>query len=252
MHRKRQKERAVSLLELLVCVLIVTILAALIFPVAKKVLASAKSTQCLQNLRSVGVALAAFSGDNENAIPPRSWGYDRSSGKPAANLRPWCSRLYNLGYATDARIFYCPSFAPYNPANARNKLEIGGSQATYGMRTWGPPGGGSTGYLTWREEDKKLAMIIKPSEFFLVADSYWSELETQGYGITPGAKTQAAHLRHEGRANALFADGHVEPKDAEYFDGLDKPDVQAAYSAGSDKKPGAKIYSVTLEETLAK
>ena len=239
-------EPAFTLLELLTCVAIVAVLTVLLFATVGRMREGMLNTKCAGNLKQVGNALGAYVADRGGVLPPRNLGVNRTTEpKPEANLRGWPGRLVNLGYSSSVDIFYCPSFTPRSSNVAKTNLRAGGAAETYGMRTWAPAGARGADYLRWSEEEKMLAGIEKPSDFFLVADSYWADWNTQGYGITPGTDKQAVHLRHSRRANALFADGHVEAKDKDYFENLHKVNRQAAYANGNDTIEGGKIYART-------
>ena len=65
---------AFTLLELLVVIAVIAILASLLFPTISKGKASAHSTQCVNNLRQWGLAIRAYTDDNDDVLPHRGQG----------------------------------------------------------------------------------------------------------------------------------------------------------------------------------
>ncbi len=236
-----------TLVELLVVVMLIGILAVLLFSALGKVRESSEKARCVSNLKGLGIAIHAYAADFNGMLLPRCLGiYRPSADIPPATERMWTSRLVGLGYVQNLDLFYCPSFFPKNARASRYKIvddqgNIGTSGAdTYGMRIWVPPGS-----VRWkipqREEHKPLRVIENPADFFVLADSVWTHpaYRSQGYGLSPElGREQMVHLRHSGKANALFADGHVATKEGEYFETLSDPDRQRQYSGGEDLKFG--------------
>lgn len=234
-----------SLTELLVAITILFILAALSLVGFSAFMERALSTKCLNNLRQVGASLFSCASDHQNAIPTAY--NDREPGNHPNYS--WGTRLIKEGYIDNLDILFCPAFFPRNNMEAvRNPTNTGAVQS-YRMRQWTAPGG------SWNADElaygwHQLAAIASPSTFFIVADSFWDApgWMSQGYKITPALNEHRVHLRHRGAANALFADGHVEPKNEEYFRSLSLPDAeggQRAYTGGREKE----IYTITLEQT---
>ncbi|HEY3269037.1 MAG TPA: DUF1559 domain-containing protein [Armatimonadota bacterium] len=96
--------KAFTLIELLVVVAVIAVLAALLFPVFVKVRERAKQTQCVSNLKQIGVAAQQYLQDWDERYP---W----------ANTDDYVSR-YNrhpgfsetmAAYVSDKRIWQCPS-----------------------------------------------------------------------------------------------------------------------------------------------
>lgn len=205
-----------SLLVLAVAAILIILLIGGVFTVRQKAL----DAKCIGNLRQVGIAMASFASDHGGKIMPRLYNEEFDSKGEAVN-RHWYKRLGLGGYLPtitkygDSDVCYCPAFPPRGPydKSVENPLRI---MHRFGLRTWTT----SDGILNDENTLLPLAAIENPSDFFLVADSYFTLDQTQGYMIAPGLETWRVHLRHNNKAHALFADWHLEAKDRAYFEDL--------------------------------
>jgi len=71
MNRIR-RSRGFTLIELLVVIAIIAILAAILFPVFAAARENARKTQCISNLKQLGLAFNMYCGDNKDRFPPWS------------------------------------------------------------------------------------------------------------------------------------------------------------------------------------
>lgn len=216
------KARGFTLIELLTVIAIVGVLAGLTIVVVGRARLSAKNATCLSNLRQTGAGILLFAADHRGMITARTHAAEfRSDG--TATYSHWYRRLGRGGYVDksnqhgDSPVFYCPLYPPAAPTDdsVDDPLNV---MHRYGMRNWTPPGSG----IALNDDTRLLPLnlIESPADFFLVADSARTTLEVQGYSIPQGSSEWRIHLRHGGRANAVFADGHVEAKGREYFETL--------------------------------
>jgi prepilin-type N-terminal cleavage/methylation domain-containing protein/prepilin-type processing-associated H-X9-DG protein len=67
--KRRMSFGAFTLIELLVVIAIIAILAAILFPVFAKAREKARQTTCLSNMKQIGIAMYAYTGDYDNRFP---------------------------------------------------------------------------------------------------------------------------------------------------------------------------------------
>ncbi len=207
-----------TLIELLVVITIISILAAMLLPALKNARDSAKKVACISNLKQIGLALITYANDWNGLAPPVNT-------NPAQTTRTWIALLHNNAYLPTPvvgkpTIFVCPS--------QEDKVYANYSRA-YGMQL--DPDAGSTGLkYSWilTEPVKNSNGTLGANslvEFIFVADSVL-ELpgdtghRKQAYYIfnNPIANDHRIHLRHNGKANVLFGDGHVGSVDRSEFE----------------------------------
>ena len=78
MSGKRFDSRGFTLIELLVVIAIIAILAAILLPVLASAQEKGRRTSCLNNLHQLGLALNAYTVDNQDYLPWPNWGNDPS------------------------------------------------------------------------------------------------------------------------------------------------------------------------------
>jgi prepilin-type N-terminal cleavage/methylation domain-containing protein len=97
--------RAFTLLELLVVLAVISIIAAILFPVFSSVKASAVRVSCLSHFKSVGDATLMYLNDYDEAFMPVN--YQPGQTPNSKTDRTWVQML--LPYATSFKVFQCPA-----------------------------------------------------------------------------------------------------------------------------------------------
>lgn len=102
------KQRAFTLVEMLVAIGIILLLAGLTVPLFSMVKARGDSARCLGNLRALGVALSAYLAEHDSAMP------DLKAGRASLNEDvPVIDNTLNT-YVDDQRVFACPADRRYS------------------------------------------------------------------------------------------------------------------------------------------
>ena len=107
-----------TMVELLVVIGIIAALIAILLPALKGARDSAKRTQCLSNLRQIGIGVMTYAADSKGLIPyTQQWDddivYTNNGHDPARDDRPTLLSLVN-----DYHVFYCPfSYDTLDPAD---------------------------------------------------------------------------------------------------------------------------------------
>lgn len=95
--------RAFTLIELLVVIAVISIIAAILFPVFATAREKARQTSCASNLRQLGVAFQAYTQDSDEKLPAGAGGSSSLDGTR------WAGPVFP--YVRAVGIFQCPDDA---------------------------------------------------------------------------------------------------------------------------------------------
>lgn len=180
-----------TLIELLVVVSIIGILAALLLPAINIARQAAHQTECLSNVRQIGVGMHAYAEDNEGKVPPLddSYGGVRRLWMPAIKV-----------YVGDKIIKGCPLY----------KAPGGNPHHGYAMNIQLDRPDRNASNSRFNDGRPKWAQHY--TEFYFGQIRYASNrlLVSERSGDNNIGGAGSITYRHDGRASALFCDLHVE------------------------------------------
>ena len=227
------RRKAFTLVELLVVIGIIALLIGILLPVLSKARESANTLVCATHLREIGMACFTYAADNKGKLPiPIGGGVLNNKNYSAILMKPvngyWGQRDFSQGtlvsYLTSPalaqKLFLCPSdseprYSAFPPAIADPAMPLtpdatilrNFSYAFNGKMAGGLTSGGGeyTGI--------KISEIRRPSDKFLVLEVFMpasSNSIAVAYNVYGVSSAIFLSLRHGGKSNQCFADGHVQ------------------------------------------
>lgn len=208
-----------TLLELLVTIGIILVLAALLAASSMSIRERAHAISCQQNLRVIGQGMLQYSGEHNGFFPPH-WGNENQGptltwyGFLAPYITDWNQ---DISRPMD-KVFFCPS-VPVKGQRTYTSTVENARNMSYGFN-----------YLQLANnpalQPYKAQRLNAPSRIVLVCDVPAVEGTEAGVSLPSFMKNYllypaAAVLsrRHGGNCNLVFADGHVESRNAQRLAG---------------------------------
>jgi prepilin-type N-terminal cleavage/methylation domain-containing protein/prepilin-type processing-associated H-X9-DG protein len=224
---------AFTLIELLVVIAIIAILASLLLPALGRARRSARSMECRNNLRTLGLALRMYTDESDQypvAFGSAIVGYSSEWGVLAMSdwkytLVPWVG-VQSENFVTEAatmRTLRCPLVVPKEDGARGNSQYAYNASGT--ARFQSPVNLGLGGYQEGNEvRPTAESKVLAPSDMIAIGDiapgattilppgfpilrifggSSWFDVCSTDGAFWPGQP-------HGGAANLVFVDGHVE------------------------------------------
>ncbi len=221
-HLKAESRRSgFTLIELLTVIAIIGILAAILIPVIGAVRESARAAQCTSNLRQIGLGIYMYAEANDGNGPPGNNrnAHEMATGSSAGTsawstfhgsiwpyvFDSWELTLTNIrNTAPVPNVFQCPTlYGAYTDARSAPASLFYSGQAlddghsySYAKNSWALPDGNV-------HRSANLDSMYTATQVVAVVEAYMWHISGPRYdsfGLVP----------HNGSANFLFYDGHVE------------------------------------------
>lgn len=194
MSRFQRTARGFTLIELLIVIAILTVLAAILFPVLAQARERARRASCLSNGRQLGLAFLQYAQDFDEYYP--------LTVHAGANFS-WTQTLDP--YLRNKQVFRCPSDLSTNWSNP-----VTARKTSFFLNAY-MPGTGTFG---------KLSSVASPANVVYIAESadsktsdhfhpmLWGGATNETWNAASDETTEIALRRHQEGFNAVYADGH--------------------------------------------
>lgn len=209
---RSDNQNAFSLTELLVSIGVLAILIGMLFPVLNGIKNAGEEAKCAANLRQIGVGFRGYIDDHNGYAPPH-WGqpfFDPSL-SPYYLWTGYLAPYLNLDPQGElSKIFDCPDDPDLKKRPpSRGYTSVADNFAiSYGFNYWT-----LSSQKNWNSNPVNLRTVGNMTSLILAADSL--PVSKSGTLIalidfSSSVASRGPDFRHNGHANAVFLDGHVE------------------------------------------
>lgn len=233
--QKNMRERGFTLIELLVVISIISLLAAILFPVFARARDNARRTSCISNLKQIGLGIVMYTQDHDGRVP-KVYTTGNTTTAPDgedffAGGATWFWQQMIFPYVKSHQLFYCPSSfsqvgtdIPSLGNESPYATMLNANYAfNYGMKTSGSDSAPGINIAAMPDASGTYMLM----EFGLYYFAYNDVRRTNitGTAYVPGAglyesncnmtaagqefKSDCDNGRHFGGVTVGFADGHV-------------------------------------------
>ena len=228
-----------TLIELLVVVAILGVLAALLLPALARGKDKARAAACASNQRQLGIAFLLYCDEHEDTFPtgaaastvgahPEDWIWWQMQAAPSGqsamrDARGSALAPYLSGYRSS--YFRCPAD---QDALAREQAWIQNMNHELYTYSYSLNAHSMRGMASYISQDRsmkffnKLGAVVNPSHKIMLAEEKGSASDGPGNAFIDDGRWQPLGypltMRHAGKANVTFADGHVEMVRREFAD----------------------------------
>lgn len=240
----KHRTRTFTLIELLVVIAIIAILAAMLLPALSAARERARTANCVNNLKTIGLSAAMYANIANDHLPPPPCNTGAGSDavyNAAGQLLYWPALLISNTESIEGKDFVCPSqplddlnLPVFTQKRVQDDIVKASGLAGLGYSHYGM---NRLIYHSTLGVKGIVAKMRNPMETVYLADVYYlaDASNIRGY-YTVGYEFNAStglSARHGGSTNVGFADGHVEsrptgaPANPREFTATNNPYVKA-------------------------
>jgi len=186
--RRGRQTAGFTLIELLVVIAIIAVLVAMLLPGLNNARETARGVQCMNNLRQLGMSIAAYDDDNNEVVMP-GWFSTVCPGLYCFYLE----RLVQLSYLSSSAkrgLYFCPSdtrnMAPYT--------------------NYGTYKAGGIMYVDYPPYLCRNTQLRDPANTCLLSEGYSPDCWSMTWPVDGTNPTQGVQFFHNRRTNVLLAD----------------------------------------------